>query len=355
MDQLQLAALSAWCSSSNEGVLIVDRAGTICAISERLKQMLQLERTPQTVQELLTWASGAPSELRAIFENADKLAHAQWGTFRLQRRPVLRVTWEQKPLHDAAGNLVGTLTILRDAADQGQLEVVKHSFLGMISHDLRTPLSNIVGFADLLNQSGASFSVEEQKEFIQHIVKNANDLNRYTQIALDILFLEANIESFDVEPIVLPRFIKSWLSDAWHRFPPNRLVFKNGVEESKTVANAAAPALHKILHILAEFALEETTPNDQVVIRLEHDQSQAHVVVEYRAPDLDGSSAIMLFRLMHPRDLSQAGRPNLSRMQLYVATLLAERQQGYLTMSGRPDQRYQMHLVLPLAPQLAVS
>ena len=124
---------------------------------------------------------------------------------------------------------------------------------------------------------------------------------------------------------------------------------------SETIANAAAPALHKILHILAEFALEEAAPNDQVVIWLEHDPLQAHLVVEYRAPELDSADAASLFRLMHPRDLSQAGRPNLARMQLYVATLLAERQQGYLTMSGRPDQHYQMHLVLPLAPQLAVS
>jgi hypothetical protein len=51
---------------------------------------------------------------------------------------------------------------------------------------------------------------------------------------------------------------------------------------------------------------------------------------------------------MHPRDLSESGRPQLHRMQLYVASLLAERQQGYLTLRGRDDSYYQIDLALPL-------
>ncbi len=57
----------------------------------------------------------------------------------------------------------------------------------------------------------------------------------------------------------------------------------------------------------------------------------------------------MLFQLMNPRDLSEAGRPVLHRMQLYVASLLAERQQGYLALRDQGEQQYQLDLAVPLA------
>ena len=48
------------------------------------------------------------------------------------------------------------------------------------------------------------------------------------------------------------------------------------------------------------------------------------------------------------RRLSEAGRPYLHRMQLYVACLLAERQQGYLSLNDQGGQQYQLDLVVPL-------
>lgn len=59
--------------------------------------------------------------------------------------------------------------------------------------------------------------------------------------------------------------------------------------------------------------------------------------------------AAVLFRLLHPRDLSEVGRPHLHRMQLYVASLLAERQDGYLTLRGQEDEYYELDLAVPIA------
>ena len=56
-----------------------------------------------------------------------------------------------------------------------------------------------------------------------------------------------------------------------------------------------------------------------------------------------------LFQLMNPRDLSEMARPQLHRMQLYVASLLAERQAGYLTLRDRSNNRYELDLAVTLS------
>lgn len=347
MDNLNLLAMQAWSESSDEGVLIVDLAGNISLINARLHELLRLRTSPHTVSALLRQMEGAVPELGALLVS-DSVCQAQWGNMRVQHYPARRLIWQWVPLVDD-GKLVGSLVIFHNTAAQGQLDVAKQSFLSMISHDLRTPLSTILGFAELLYNNQGKLSDDEQAEFLEHIIHNANDLSRYTQIALDIMYLEADLQNFEAESVFLNRFVKHWLSDALHRFPVDRIIYHNGMV-GDPLAQVTPSALHRILYILAEFALAESPPDEPVDMRLDFDKSQAHIVIQHHAPDLNSADVKMLFQLMNPRDLSEAGRPILHRMQLYVASLLAERQQGYLALRDQGDQHYQLDLTVPLAP-----
>jgi signal transduction histidine kinase len=348
MNDLSLLAMRAWSASSEEGILVTDQEGSISLINSRLQELLRLHTTPRTVSGLLRQIESGMPELDSLLAAPNPAYQAQWGTMRIQPFPPRRLIWQRIPLVES-GSPVGSLVIFRNTVAQGQLEVAKQSFLSMISHDLRTPLSTILGFAELLYNNRGKLSDAEQAEFLEHIIENANDLSRYTQIALDIMFLEANLQNFEAESVFLNRFVKHWLTDALHRFPRERIRFQNGTV-SDPLTRISPSALHRILYILTEFALAESPADEQIEMRLNYDRSRAHIIIQHNAPKLSPDDATMLFQLMNPRDLSEAGRPHLHRMQLYVACLLAERQQGYLALSDRGGQQYQLDLAVPLTP-----
>ncbi|MBN2304885.1 MAG: hypothetical protein JXQ72_10430 [Anaerolineae bacterium] len=346
MDTLQWRAFEAWCEHSDEGLLVVDSSGKVCLMNARLQALLKIDQVPESAAELLSQTEGSMPELRILLDQSNRLDQAQWGSLRVQKYPPQRLGWRQVPLTEN-DDVVGSIIVFQDASAQGQLEIAKQSFLSMISHDLRTPLSTILGFAELLDNNRGKLSDEEQREFLGHIIKNANQLSRYTQIALDIMYLEADLQSFEIQPVFLDRFVRHWLTDAVHRFPADRLLFHNGAP-GDPMTQIAPAALHKILYILVEFALTESPPDMPVGIHLNYDAVRAHVTIQHKAPDLSAADAALLFRLMHPRDLSEMGRPHLHRMQLYVASLLAERQQGALTLHGKENHEYHIDLALPL-------
>lgn len=346
MKSLQALSLEAWASSSSEGVLVVQPNGVISLCNARLKALLFLDALPNHVDELLAMAGTSIPELALLLKTAIRSDQMHWGTLVIQRHPSERLTWQQIPLHDG-GQLVGTLTVVREAAAQG-VDLTKQSFLSMVSHDLRTPLSTILGFAELLHNNRDTFSGDEQQEFLEHIIKNANELTRYTQIALDILFLEANVQALDLEAVPIDNSIRRWLTDTQHRQAPDRVVYQGRAENDPSV-RLVPSALYRILTILVDFALAESPVDEPVTISLSTNTTQAHVTVRHKAPDLNEDDAVMLFQMMHPRDLSEMGRPKLHRMQLYVASLLAQRQQGYLALHVQPDRFYEMDLVLLLA------
>lgn len=348
MDTYTLRGLQVWCDASSEGLLVVDTSGGIHLINSRLRDWLHLSGSPETVDDLLDQIDApVKAALGDVLPSKFDGTETRSGNITLEQRAARQVYWEQRPVkeNDAVAGLV---IIFRDSAPRSERELGTQSFLSMISHDLRTPLSTILGFAELLYHNLGSFSGEEQKEFLEHIIKNANQLSRYTQIALDIMFLEADLQGFATESVDLVTFVKRWLSDAVHRFPSDRLVFQNGIN-TNPLADISPSALYKILQILVEFALEESSPDGEVAIRLEYEKTRARITIEHRAAELSVKDAEKLFRLMEPRDLSESARPKLHRMQMYVARLLAERQHGFLTLNNVVENTYQIDLVLPLS------
>ncbi|MBN1564502.1 MAG: HAMP domain-containing histidine kinase [Anaerolineae bacterium] len=332
-------------------MLIIDAEGMVQLLNPRLQNMLNLTTAPQTVNALRRQVGRVIPEFRTLLAQAANVRQTEWGNLRIQQYPSQRVVWQMVPLFDDEGLYTGTLIIFSDANVPGQLEIANQSFLSMISHDFRTPLSTILGFAELLYNNQGRLSPEDQTEFLEHIINNANDLSRYTQIALDIMYLEANQQNFEFESVFLNRLISHWLTDARHRFPAQQIAFENGITE-EPLAVVAPAALHRILNILVEFALKESPDDELVDIRLDYGATQAHLVVCHHAPDLSVEDAATLFQLMNPRDLSEMARPHLHRMQLYVASLLAERQDGYLTLRDQANNRYELDLVVPLAAHL---
>ncbi len=346
MNQLYVLALNAWSETSAEGLLVLDADGHIQLLNARLRELLKLDSVPATLDRLLLLTQHVMPELCALSAPFSQPPYVQWGNLRIDQYSPQRLIWQQVPLLDA-DNVVGSVIVFHDATSEGQLDLAKQSFLSMISHDLRTPLSTILGFAELLYNNRSGFSDEEQREFLEHIIRNANQLSRYSQIALDIMYLEANLQNFDTEAVNLGRFVDHWLSDAQHRFSTDHIVFVNKAFEGLQ-ALVAPPALHRILYILLEFALAESPAEGMVEIQLDSNSDHAYLYFRHFAPSLKTEEALTLFRLMYPRDLSEAGRPQLHRMQLYVAHLLAEQQQGFLTLRGQSNRRYEFSLAMPL-------
>ncbi|MBI4211457.1 MAG: hypothetical protein HY540_02360 [Deltaproteobacteria bacterium] len=78
---------------------------------------------------------------------------------------------------------------------------VKSDFLATMSHELRTPLTAIIGFSELLIEGVMGVMTEEQKESIQEILHNGNNLLGLINSLLDLSKADAGKMTLDVRPI----------------------------------------------------------------------------------------------------------------------------------------------------------
>jgi signal transduction histidine kinase/CheY-like chemotaxis protein len=89
------------------------------------------------------------------------------------------------------GESDGIVWTLRDATDRARLERAKSEFVATASHELRSPLTSIKGFVELLHRSSENMT-RRQREFIEIILKSTERLNEMVGDLLDVARIEAD-------------------------------------------------------------------------------------------------------------------------------------------------------------------
>lgn len=78
---------------------------------------------------------------------------------------------------------VGNVAIVRDISRQVEVERAKDAILGVVSHEMRTPLASIIGFSEVLKLSPASAEMADRiKVNAERMMKLVNDLLDHAQI-----------------------------------------------------------------------------------------------------------------------------------------------------------------------------
>jgi len=153
-----------------------------------------------------------------------------------------------RPLEDG-----GTLLVLSDVTDVRRLETIRRDFVANVSHELKTPLTAIAGYAETL---AAESSDAPATGFAQTIVENARRMQRLVDDLLDL----SRIESGGWQPEPRTVNVEGAAREAWTPFA-ERAASRGVAFETATNAsslNSDPEALRQIFTNLYDNALRHT-------------------------------------------------------------------------------------------------
>jgi PAS domain S-box-containing protein len=102
------------------------------------------------------------------------------------------------PIRNSAGRIVGASDITRDITERRALERKQREFLAMVAHDLRSPLTSIKGFAQLMQRREAYSStgiaaILNQVQLIEHLVEDVLEITRLDENRQDVTFTPVDL------------------------------------------------------------------------------------------------------------------------------------------------------------------
>jgi len=146
------------------------------------------------------------------------------------------------PLQDSAGKLVGCVEIIRDISSIKALEREREDFVSMLSHDLKNPITSIVGSLDLVREGRLGPINKDQTEFIEAAEESCAEMVEMINSLLDIHKFEAG------------RMIMSFKPEK-----PLHLMEKVVNQFSRAAENAGVNLSFRIANGLPECLLDRTT------------------------------------------------------------------------------------------------
>tara|TARA_B110000438_G_scaffold303584_1_gene365798 strand:+ start:1502 stop:2536 length:1035 start_codon:yes stop_codon:yes gene_type:complete len=111
-------------------------------------------------------------------------------------------------LQSGAEGSAMTLVILHDISEQKRLEEVRTEFVANLSHELRTPVTIIKGFADALIEDNEELGAEERRHFLTKIQNSVSRLNAMLEELLLLTRLENNPNALQMEMYSLTKVVR---------------------------------------------------------------------------------------------------------------------------------------------------
>jgi len=172
----------------------------------------------KTCYELVHGAD-APPDICPLKLAKNTKKHEEIELFVPEKNAWLSVTVD--PILDKKGNLTCAVHIIKDITERKQaeekikeqniqlkkLDKTKSDFLNVTSHELRTPISSINGYVQmLLNQTLGDISLEQQNA-LNVILRNSNRLDSLIQDILDVSRLESGTMKFIIEKTGIQKIV----------------------------------------------------------------------------------------------------------------------------------------------------
>ena len=182
-------------SSMVEGVLAVDTEERLIAVNAAAARLLDTKP-----------ADAEGKSIQEVVRNPDLqrvIAQTLSGQRPVEADVVMRVGAEDRDLqangtllhadHDTV-SVVGAVVVLNDVTRLKRLEAVRRDFVANVSHELKTPVTSIKGFAETL-EDGALDDPEAARRFVRIIAGQADRLNSIIEDLLALSTLEQSQDS----------------------------------------------------------------------------------------------------------------------------------------------------------------
>ena len=107
------------------------------------------------------------------------------------------------PIHSDGGDIMSAVVVIQDMTPLEEMERLRSEFLGMVSHELRSPLTSIKGSAASVLSASSPFDASETREFFRTMDREADRMSNLINSLLDITRIDAGELSVDPEPAEL--------------------------------------------------------------------------------------------------------------------------------------------------------
>jgi two-component system, NtrC family, sensor histidine kinase KinB len=326
-----------------DGIVAVDRDGEVVLWNRAAEEITgvprneALGRTPtQLLRRTLEGDDDAPGGNRLVSINRG--GEEVW------------LSLTEAVMRDPAGQVAGRIFAFRDISADRYVEEMKSDFVSAVSHELRSPLTSIYGFAETLLRQDVLFGEEERRTFLGYIASESERLTAIVDALLNVARLDSgdlqvNLNAVDVNAVVVEA-----VSSAEEGAGMNGHRFVIELPTEPVAAEADGDKLRQILGVLLDNAVRYSPEGGTVTVAARRNDQTVEIEVADEGIGIPAHEQERIFRKFYraeggggPRGTGGTG------LGLFIAQGLVLAMGGRIWVSSAEGEGSRFAFELPLA------
>lgn len=265
--------------------------------------------------------------------------------YRLRRADDGEYRWHYGhavPFRDEFGNLVTWFGTSTDIEDRKKELEKKDEFIGVASHELKTPLTSLKGYIQLMNSHG--YELPEQ---IKLYVKKANEsitkLQHLINDLLDVSKIQSGKLEFVVGPINLSRIVSECVESCTYMYPGYH--FKKEIQNDLFV-DGNADRLEQVLMNLISNAVKYSPDQREIIVNVTSKNGHVKTSVRDFGIGLPDEDKKLIFDRFYRVNASKHITGGLG-MGLYISSEIIRAHKGKIEVSSRLNDGATFTFILP--------
>jgi signal transduction histidine kinase len=218
------------------------------------------------------------------------------------------------------------------------LEEERKRMVANISHDLRTPLTSLLGYIEAM-RNDSTLTTEEKDEFLQIITNKGNSLLKLLQGFFELAKLEANDFKLNLQKIDLVQIISEVLVGFYPAFVKADIVPVINMPDEPFYVKADVDCLERILNNLLSNALRYGQDGKDIGVAIREEGNLVWVDVWDRGKGISKEDMLHIFERLYTGAASRNTSTQGTGLGLTIAKNLVEKHGGKITVTSVPNKK----------------
>jgi two-component system, OmpR family, phosphate regulon sensor histidine kinase PhoR len=245
------------------------------------------------------------------------------------------------------GITTGAVMVLHDITEIRRLERARRDFVANISHEFRTPLTAIQGFAETLLE-GALEDSSNSRRFIEIIHEHALRLGRLTDDLLKLARIEAGQLHLELQPVTVTSIVDPCVETTRVKASQKGLVLESEYASDLPTFRGDLRLLHDVLQNLLDNAVRYSSPGGRIVIGAMVKNNQLVFSVSDTGIGIPKADQDRIFERFYRTDAARSRESGGTGLGLSIAKHLVEAHGGRIQVESEVGRGSTFSVFLPV-------
>ncbi|MBF7016882.1 two-component system histidine kinase PnpS [Staphylococcus durrellii] len=232
-------------------------------------------------------------------------------------------------------HLYGMVIVLHDITNLKKLENLRREFVANVSHELKTPITSIKGFAETLID-GAKDDPQSLNAFLDIILKESERIESLVFDLLDLSHVEQQSEIATTR-LNLAHIVQSNI-DSLQTIAEKKSININANLDSDVYIEANEGKISQVVINLVSNAINYSPKNSEIIIRVYEEQHKSILVVEDFGIGISEQDQQHIFERFYRVDKARSRDSGGTGLGLSIAKHIVEAHKGRISVSSKPNQ-----------------